>query len=101
MKLKSETKQVITFLQVRFDVSNQDKTVLEICKQLNLNYDMLCRGLQQLHVKHVISRDSRGPKSAYQYPTQIGMGDVVEAIQGIDLGTYSNVAKNLLNSVKL
>ena len=98
MKLKSETKQVIIFLKSRF---KQDKTVLDSCKDLGLNYDMVCRGLPQLHVKQVITRDSRGPKSAYQYPTQIGLGDVIDTIQGIDLESQSDTVKQALNSVKL
>jgi hypothetical protein len=102
MKLKSETKQVITFLKSRF---KQDKTVLETCKELDLNYDMVCRGLQQLHVKQVISRDSRGPKSAYQYPKEIGLGDVINAIEGIEFDLGGQALKSnlifALNDTKL
>jgi ribosomal protein L4 len=102
MKLKSETKQVIAFLKSRF---KQDKTVLETCKELNLNYDMVCRGLQQLHIKQVINRDSRGPKSAYQYPKDIGLGDVIDAVEGIELGLGGQALKSnlifALNDTKL
>lgn len=102
MRLKSETKQVIAFLQSRF---KQNKTVLETCKELSLNYDMVCRGLQQLHVKQVISRDSRGPKSAYQYPKEIGLGDVINAIEGIELDLGGQALKSnliyALNDTKL
>lgn len=99
MKYKSETKQVITFLKHKSN--SLEKTVLETCKDLGLNYDMVCRGLQLLHVKRVINRDSRGPKSAYQYPAEIGLGDVIDAIQGIDLESQSDTVKQALNSVKL
>lgn len=99
MKYKSETKQVIIFLKYKTD--RLEKTVLNTCKDLGLNYDMVCRGLQQLHAKQIISRDSRGPKSAYQYPAEIGLGDVIDAIQGINLEAQSESVKQALNSVKL
>lgn len=101
MKLKSETKQVMIYLKNRFNVNWQDKTVLENCRAIGLNYDMVCRGLQRLHEKQVISRDSRGPKSSYIYSTQIGLGDVIDAIQGIDLENVSEDVKKALNNVKL
>jgi hypothetical protein len=101
MKLKSETKQVIIFLENRVSTLCQNKTVLERCKFLQLNYDMVCRALQQLHVKQVIGRDSRGPLSAYQYPAQIGLGDIIDAVQGICLETHSDSVKQALNNVKL
>ena len=101
MKLKSETKQVIIFLKHRFNIPCQDKTVLQNCEYLGLNYDMLCRGLHRLFIKGIIHRDSRGPKSTYLYPTKIGLGDVIDAIQGISLESESDLVKQSLNSVKL
>jgi hypothetical protein len=86
MKLKSETKQTIEFLKHRFEISVQEKTLLDSCKMLNLNYDMVQRALILLHKASIISRDSRGPRSYYTYPSRIGIGDIIEAIEGLELG---------------
>lgn len=85
MKLKSETKQTIEFLHKRFDCAMQEKTLLEQCKMLNLNYDMVQRALILMHRKNLISRDSRGKGTSYTYPIKLGLGDVIDAIEGIDL----------------
>jgi len=103
MKLKSETRQAIEFLRNRFDVSQQDKTVIDRCQELSLNYDMVQRGLIKLAKSNIIGRDSRGPRSKYVYPSTMGLGDVVEAIQGIELGNniLETELKQTLNKVKL
>jgi hypothetical protein len=103
MKLKSETKQTIQFLRDRFQVSQQDKTVIDRCQELKLNYDMVQRGLIKLAKLNVIGRDSRGPRSKYVYPSTLGLGDVIEAIQGIELGNeiLDSELKQTLNKVKL
>ena len=102
MKLKSETKQVIVFLQQR--VNNKDKTVTQACNELNINFDMVQRALILLHRDGVISRDTRGPRSAYQYPDEIGMGDVINSVDGLDCfgeGVLNKEILATLNSVKL
>lgn len=101
MRLKSETKQVIEFL--KHNSNNLNNTVLNTCKDLELNYDMVCRGLQQLHNKGIIGRDSRGPRSSYTYPKQIGLGDVIYAIEGITLDGTGHIQDviDALNNVKL
>jgi hypothetical protein len=103
MKLKSETRQTIQFLRDRFQVSQQDKTVIDRCQELKLNYDMVQRGLIKLARLNVISRDSRGPRSKYLYPSSLGLGDIVEAIQGIQLGNdiLERELKQMLNKVTL
>lgn len=83
MKLKSETKQVITFLKHRFDCSIQENNLLDSCKQLNLNYDMVQKALILLHKANIISRDSRGPRSQYVYPSKIGLGEIIYIVEGI------------------
>ena len=97
MKLKSETKQVIAFLKNK----QENHTVLQTCRLQGLNYDMVCRGLQRLHAKNVINRETRGPNSTYEYPQTIALGDVIHAIQGIELETHSEVVKQALNSIKI
>jgi hypothetical protein len=101
MRLKSETKQVIEFLKHKSDTLN--RPVLETCKDLKLNYDMVCRALQLLHTYGVINRDSRGPNSAYSYPKQIGLGDVIFAVEGIELSGMGHIQDvvDALNNVKL
>ena len=101
MKLKSETKQVLEFLTHKDDTVN--KPLLETCKDLNLNYDMICRALQALHNKGIIMRESRGPKSSYTYPTKIGLGDIIDAVEGIVVGNGYIEAdlKEHLNSVRI
>lgn len=103
MKLKSETRQTIEFLRKRFDVSEQEKTVLARCEELNLNFDMVQRGLILLHKAQIIARDSRGPKSKYVYPPIIRMGDIVQVIEGVKLDDDYLEADiiELLNTVKL
>jgi hypothetical protein len=85
MKLKSETKQTIEFLSNRNASLLDGKTLLQGCELLNLNYDMVQRGLILLHRKQLIDRDSRGKGTSYSYPAKLGLGDIVEAIEGIDL----------------
>jgi hypothetical protein len=98
MKLKSETKQVIDFLKHRHDCAFPDKTVTEVCKMLNLNFDMVQRALIRLHKQNVIGRDSRGKGSSYEYPARIGLGDIVNAVEGINLD-HSNFIRDALNKV--
>ena len=81
MKLKSETKQVIKFLNSRNDLILEGTTLAAACKILDLNYDMVQRALISLHKANIISRDSRGLHSKYQYPAQIGLGDVIHAVE--------------------
>lgn len=100
MKLKSETKQVIEFLKHRFDCVVIDATLLDATKQLNLNYDMVQRALILLHKKNVIGRDSRGPRSQYEYPTRIGLGDIVEAVEGIEEPVLYGM-RDALNKVQI
>ena len=98
MKLKSETKQVITFLKHRHDCAFPDKTVTEVCKLLDLNFDMVQRALIRLQRANVIGRDSRGPRSNYEYPSRIGLGDIVNAVEGINT-EHSSTIREALNKV--
>lgn len=104
MKLKSETKQVITFLRSRSDCAIAGATLVQACEVLALNYDMVQRALILLHKANIIARDSRGPRSQYQYPAKIGLGDVIQAVEGIDLlgdNYLSGDIQDALNSEKL
>jgi hypothetical protein len=98
MKLKSETSQVLEFLKSRFEIDQQNKKVADRCKELNLNYDMVQRALLLLQKSGLIARDSRGPKSYYLYPTEIGVGDIINAIQGINLGDL-NLNKEVIKTL--
>ena len=100
MKLKSETKQVIDFLKHRHDCAFSDKTVTETCKLLNLNFDMVQRALIRLQRANVIGRDSRGPRSSYEYPARIGLGDIINAVEGIAL-THRETIVDALNKVQV
>ena len=101
MKFKSETKQIVIYLKNRFNSNAEGKTVLQNCNALGLNYDMVCRALLLLHVKQVIHRDGRGPNSFYIIPTSLGLGDVIEAVEGINLEAFSDTTKQALNSVTI
>jgi hypothetical protein len=85
MKLKSETKQVITFLKRRHDCMLQGVSLFDATNELNLNYDMVQRALILLHKANIISRDSRGRNSKYIYPVKIGLGDIINAVEGISI----------------
>ncbi len=85
MKLKSETKQVIKFIQLTRSTLNSNLKVNELCTANGLNYDMVQRALILLHKGGIIGRDRRGPLSRYSYPEKIGVGDIVQVVQGIDI----------------
>jgi DNA-binding IscR family transcriptional regulator len=101
MKLKSETKQVVEFLKQR--ANNKEKTVTQACTELGINFDMVQRALILLHREGIISRDTRGPRSAYQYPDEIGLGDIIKTVDGLDCfgGVLGKRVLETLNSVKI
>lgn len=105
MKLKSETKQVIAFIKaVRLKSAGDRMAVSDICKENCLNYDMVQRALILLNKAGVISRDTRGPRSAYEYPPNIGLGSIISAVEGITIAdgyTINYSVMVTLNNIRI
>lgn len=102
MKLKSETKQLITFLK---HIRNTDDTesVANICYDLKLNIDMVTRSLIMLHKEGIIGRVKNGPNSRYVFTKDIGLGTLVKVVEGVSCfdENISIELVEMLNQIKI
>lgn len=84
MRLRADTQQTIDFIkQARNEYKNV--SVSDACYYLKLSETVICRNLSKLRKAGLITRDRKGAGSKYVYPESLGMGDIVNVIEGIQL----------------
>lgn len=83
MRIKSDTKQAITFIK-HVKSTGDTESVSNISFDLGLNDDVVMRSLNRLLKAKIISRNKTGPTSRYIFPNEINLGDLINAIEGIN-----------------
>jgi DNA-binding IscR family transcriptional regulator len=102
MKIKSDTKQAITFIK-HIRSTGDTESVSNICYDLGLNDDVVMRALNRMLKSGVISRNKTGPTSRYVFPTNIKLGDLINSVEGInciDKETELHLVE-MMNSIKI
>lgn len=103
MRLKAETKQLITFLKAIRTEQYKNSPVADICYYLKLSPTMMGNSLSKLYKSGIISRDRNGAGSRYLYPETLNLGDIIVIMQGFQLGDkdIQDSVISVLNQTKL
>jgi DNA-binding IscR family transcriptional regulator len=102
MRIKSETKHTITFIK-HVKSTKDTESVSNISFDLGLNSDVVMKSLNLLLKAKIISRNKSGPTSRYIFPNEINLGDLINAIEGINCIDNETTLEliEMLNKIKV